>query len=573
MFEFKIVQNSQGKIAHIETALSGNNLLNSPQLNKGCAFTPEEREQFQLTGLLPHGIETLEQQTHRMYQQYQAQPTQLGKNNYLNLLHDENETLFYKLVTDHLDEMLPIIYTPTVSEAVEHFSIEHRNPRGLYISYTERHHIDAILEQRLSAKVDLIVATDGEGVLGIGDQGIGGMHIASSKLMVYTLAAGINPYRTLPVQLDMGTNNQHLLNDPTYLGWRHERITGQAYDDFIDAFVQVIRKKLPQVFLHWEDLGRDNARRVLERYREQMLTINGDIQGTGTTVVGCILAATTLSTLRLTEHRIVIFGAGTAGIGIADELTAALQRHGLSAAEAKTRLWLIDKEGLLTTATPALSPGQKTYARAEEEITHWQLAGATQSIGLHEVVNQVKPTILIGVAAVAAAFTETVIATMAAHVEHPIIMPLSNPTAKSEATPDDLLRWTQGKAIIATGGPFPDVFFNQRTIRIAQSNNAFAFPGIGLGVIAAKAKRLTDEMMWAAAKALGASSPVHQDKHAPLLPKMSETRLTNLEIAHAIAIEARQAGLAQLDENISIETAINQASWEPQYYPYRRKIK
>ncbi|OGT46659.1 MAG: NAD-dependent malic enzyme [Gammaproteobacteria bacterium RIFCSPHIGHO2_12_FULL_41_20] len=570
MLELNILRDDTGKISSLVTCLQDYDLLHTALLNKGSAFTQAERQTFLLAGLLPHNIETLEQQSARAYLQYQNQPTNLSKNIYLNWLHDHNETLFYRLVTDHLEQMLPIIYTPTISQAVEYFSLEYRNPRGLYISYTDQKHIEKILDQQLSPHISLMVVTDGEGVLGIGDQGIGGMCIANSKLMVYILGAGVHPYYTLPVQLDMGTNNQQLLNDPRYLGWRHERISGQAYDDFIEQFVQAVKKKLPHVFLHWEDLGRDNARRILERYQNQLLTMNGDIQGTGSTTVACVLAGTKVANIPLTDHRIVIFGAGTAGIGIADELTSLFQYHGLSAEIARTKFWLIDKPGLLTTAIPTLSPGQKPYARQIEEIQRWQVKNPS-FISLEEVIHNIKPTILIGCSAVASAFTQASITAMATYVERPIIMPLSNPTHKSEATPEELLHWTEGKAIIAIGGPFPDVTYKQRRIRIAQSNNAFAFPGIGLGVMAVKANKLTNDMMRIAAQALNESSPVHQDKNAPLLPKISEIQLASHRIAHAVATEARQAGCAQIDPSITIDTAIQQISWEPKYYPYRLK--
>ncbi|HLF66452.1 MAG TPA: oxaloacetate-decarboxylating malate dehydrogenase, partial [Gammaproteobacteria bacterium] len=350
MFEFKLSYDTNNEPC-IKTALTGHALLGSPKLNKGCAFSEKERVIFQLTGLLPHQIETLEQQVVRMHGQFQEQKTNLGKNIYLNMLHEYNETLFYKLVSQHLEEMLPIIYTPTVGEAVERFSLEHRKPRGLYISYTDRNHIDEILDHRLPAAVDLMVVTDGEAVLGIGDQGIGGINIAIAKLMVYTLCGGINPHRALPIQLDVGTNNETLLNDPMYLGWRHERIRGSEYDEFIDTFVKAIQKRFPQSLLHWEDVGRDNARKILNKYQHQVCTFNGDIQATGVVTVACILAGIKNSGIDLNNHRIIIFGGGTAGIGIADQILLAMQHNGMSEAEAKQKFWVIDKAGLLTNKT------------------------------------------------------------------------------------------------------------------------------------------------------------------------------------------------------------------------------
>ncbi len=568
MFQFNIIRDEAGKISHIQTPLSGKDLLGNPKLNKGCAFTREERERFHLMGLLPHQVETLDQQVARMYMQYHEHHTNLGKNIYLNVLHDYNETLFYKLVSQHLEEMLPIVYTPTVGEAVQRFSLEHRKAKGLYISYPDRNNIEQILEANAPSEVDLTVVTDGEAVLGIGDQGIGGINISSAKLMVYTLCGGINPHRVLPIQLDVGTNNPHLLNDPMYLGWRHERITGKEYDDFIEAFVNAITKKYPHLFLHWEDLGRDNARRILSRYRDSICTFNGDMQGTGVVALSCILAGAAASGIPLTDHRIVILGAGTAGVGIADQIYDALRRLGLSEEAARSKFWLIDKLGLLTQEV-ALLPFQSPFARSAHETKTWKLRDANQ-IGLYDVVKNVKPTILIGSSTVAGAFNEEIVKMMAATVDRPIIMPLSNPTPLAEAKPEDLLQWTEGKAIIATGSPFPEVNYNGKWYRIAQSNNALAFPGIGLGSIVAKAKHISDNMLWAATEALSLCSPVHQDKMAPLLPKLSESNRISFNVALAVAEQARLEGLAQVSDNVDFKEAIKQAMWQPEYHPYEK---
>lgn len=568
MLNFNVIRNSDGSIDHIETSLSGYDLLSTPSLNKGCAFTREERSLFNLAGLVPFYIETLEHQVARMYMQYREHQTNLAKNVYLNVLHDYNETLFYNLVSQHLEEMLPIIYTPTVGEAVEKFSVQLRKPRGLYIGYEERDHIEKILENGLP-DVDLIVVTDGEAVLGIGDQGIGGVKICNAKLMVYTLCAGINPHRVFPIQLDVGTNNPRLLNDPMYLGWRHERITGQKYDDFIDAFVTALTKKHPHIYLHWEDFGRDNARRILTRYRDQICTLNGDMQSTGTVALSCILAGCVASGTPLKDHRVVIFGAGTAGVGIADQIADAMKTHGLSDREARRQIWLIDKPGLLMKQDSTLLPFQKPYARMRKHIEDWKLDDKN-FVGLYEVISHVKPTILIGCSAVGGAFSEEDIKKMAAHVERPIILPLSNPTLKSEAKPEDLFEWTQGRAIIATGSPFPEVTYGGKKIRISQSNNALAFPGIGLGCIASKARNLSDKMLWTAAEALSKCSPMHQDKTAPLLPKLSESIAVSLQVALAVAQQAREEGLAQIPEEMDLNYAIKSISWSPQYYPYRK---
>jgi malate dehydrogenase (oxaloacetate-decarboxylating) len=567
MYEFKAIE-KDGIISHIETHLTGQDLLAMPKLNKGCAFTQEERQVFGLIGLLPHHVETLSQQVARMYMQYKEHITNLGKNIYLNVLHDYNETLFYKLVYEHLEEMLPIIYTPTVGEAVQRFSLEHRTAKGLYISYPERHHLSEILENRIPPEVDLSVITDGEAVLGIGDQGIGGINISIAKLMVYTLCGGINPHRVLPIQLDVGTNNSHLLNDPMYLGWRHERISGQEYDDFIDAFVETITKKFPKIFLHWEDIGRDNARRILSRYQNKICTLNGDMQATGVVAVAAILAGISASSIPLSEHRIIIFGAGTAGVGIADQIYNALIKSGLTDKEARSRFWLLDKSGLLTTESQLL-PFQEAYAREHHEIKHWEIRLPTH-VGLYDVVKYVEPTILIGCSAVGGAFTEEIIQMMAAKVTRPIIMPLSNPNTLAEAKPEDLLKWTHGKAIIATGSPFPNVLYENNWYRIAQCNNALAFPGIGLGTIAVGASRLTDDMLWAATKRLSECSPLTQNKMAPLLPKLSDAQLVSFNVALAVAEEACQQGVANVAKGSDLKQLIQARMWEPQYYPYRK---
>lgn len=569
MFKLNLSYDSNQE-PYLLTDRSGYGLLASPTLNKGCAFTLEERETFGLTGLLPHQVETLELQTLRMYEQFQEHQTHLAKNIYLNMLHDYNQTLFYKLVSQHLEEMLPIIYTPTVGEAVERFSLEHRKPRGLYISYNDRHQIETILENRFPAEIDLAVVTDGGAVLGIGDQGIGGINIAIAKLMVYTLCGGISPHRTLPIQLDVGTNNETLLNDPMYLGWRHERISGAAYDEFIEAFVTAFHKKFPHALLHWEDLGREHARRILNQYRDKICTLNGDIQATGVVTVACILAGAKSSHIPLIDHRIVIFGAGTAGIGIAEQIDMVMRSNGLSAQEARSRFWLIDKEGLLTEASTGLLDFQKPYARRIEEVNTWQLDPQNPRIGLYDVVKQVQPTILIGCSAVPGAFTKEIIQLMAAQTAKPIIMPLSNPLSKSEATPHDLIQWTQGQAIIATGSPYPNVVYQGQQLRIAQCNNAFSFPGIGLGTIAAKASRLTDGMLWAAAQALSQCAPAVSNPFEPILPKLIESKKIRRQIALAVAQQAWAEGVAQRHSALDLEHIIDNMIWEPRYYPYRK---
>lgn len=568
VLQFKIIKDKSTHSEWLETALNGKPLLTTPQLNKGTAFTCEERLAFGLTGKLPVRVETLDDQVARAYRQYQSYRNELNKNIYLNGVHDSNQILFYKLVSQHMGEMIPIIYTPIVGTAVKQFSQEYRHPRGLYISYPERQYMDEILDNRSNPEIDLIVVTDGEGVLGIGDQGIGGMDIPIAKLMVYSLCGGINPTRTLPIQLDVGTNNPLLLNDPMYLGWRHERLSGAMYDDFIDQFVSTIRKKFPSVFLHWEDFGRDNARRNLERYQGQICTFNDDMQGTGVVTLAALLAAVKANGSTLHEQRIVIFGAGTAGTGIADQIAQAMQRDGMSLEQAQAQFWLIDRQGLLTKDMPQLNKYQQVYARDPQEVQGWQSADNT--IPLLNVIEAVKPTILVGCSAVSGAFNQQVITTMAKYTKRPIVLPLSNPTERCEIRPEDLFAWTKGNALMATGSPFDDIQYNGRSLRIAQCNNALVFPGIGLGLTAIRATRLSDDALWAACKALSDFAPIQHDPHAPLLPSLDDARQVATQIAIAVAQQAMNEGVAQVIPVDGVEDLINYSLWEPRYLPYKK---
>lgn len=533
----------------IETDLHGKALLVTYLLNKGTAFTYEERCALGLLGKLPAKIETLDEQIVRAYHQYKKYRSDLQKHIYLNNLHDKNEVLFYKLVSEHLVEMIPILYTPSVGKAVKAFSHEFRQPRGLFISYKDQDNIDLILENRTHPELSVIVVTDGERVLGIGDQGVGAIGIPIAKLMLYTICGGINPYHTLPIMLDVGTNSPKLLKDPLYLGWRHPRIQGKEYDQFIEKFVRGIQKHFPNTFLHWEDFGRDNARRILERYRNQLCTFNDDMQGTSVVAVSAVLTAMDRVGQKLADQRIVIFGAGTAGVGIADRLVDSLVRQGVSEKAARAQIWLIDRDGLLVRNSPGLMPFQLPYVRDEK-----------QGLSLADVVKKTKPTILIGCSAVGGSFTEKIVREMALHTKRPIIFPLSNPTEQSEATPQDLLKWTSGKALIATGSPFGDF--------CAQCNNAFSFPGVGLGLIASRAKYLTDGMLWAACEALSRAAPV--GPNAPLLPTLSEARAVAIKIAVAVVNKAREEGHARLDSTISAEDAVKKTLWEPYYREIRR---
>lgn len=558
MLDFKIKKDPTHHFEYLETSISGKLLLTIPQLNKGTAFTLEERDIFGLTGKLPIHVESLEEQLTRTYSQYLEYKTPLQKNIYLNKLHDTNQVLFYKLVQNHESEMIPILYTPTVSMAVQAFSREFQEARGLYISYEQRDQIEKILDNRSNPKINLIVASDGGGVLGIGDQGVGAMLIPVAKLMVYTICGGINPLHTLPILLDAGTDNPELLNDPFYLGWRHPRITGQAYDEFIDLFVQAVRKKFPHVLLQWEDFGRDNARRILERYQHDICSFNDDIQGTGATALAALLAAVKSIHSELTEQRFVIFGGGTAGIGIADQICRQLVEQGLPEFAARAQFWIVDKAGLLIETMDDLTPGQKPYARK-----------TSTKIDLLALIQQVKPTVLIGCSAQTGAFTKEVVQTMAQHVRYPIIFPLSNPTEKAEARPQDILDWTEGKALIATGSPFPMPQWKGKPRHIAQSNNALVFPGIGLGIIAAKAKRVTDKMLWAACNALNNCAPIHHDPNGSLLPPLENTKKVAREIAIAVAKQAYEEGVANITSPENIEIYVDAQIWEPKYLPFK----
>jgi malate dehydrogenase (oxaloacetate-decarboxylating) len=569
MSRISIIKDDDGNTFQ-EIDLNGKALLDCAKFNKGCAFTSEERIRFDLLGKLPQHIEGLDDQVERLYQQYLEISDNLHKHVFLNSLHDYNMILFYKLVRDHLVEMLPIIYTPTIGVAVEKFSKELRKPNGIYISYPDRENMEKIFRNNGNDEVDLIVVTDGEGVLGIGDQGIGGMKISIGKLMVYTLCAGISPYRVLPIQLDVGTNNEDLLKDPMYLGWRHRRIEGNTYDEFIDTFVTTVKKVFPTIYLHWEDFGRGNARRVLNKYRPHMCTFNDDIQGTGTTALATILSATSVAQTAFKDHKIIIYGAGTAGAGVADMICMALEEHGLSKEDAIGRLYLIDRDGLITSTQKNLPDFQEVYAKSEEEIKNWNVKNP-DNINLLEVVESIKPTILVGCSAMTGAFNEKVVKTMAQHVERPIIMPLSNPTSKSEANPNDLLEWTQGKVLIATGSPYENVSYEGKDFAIAQCNNAYTFPGLGLGVIVAKASRVTDKMIIAACNALSENAPALADPAAGLLPEFTELKFISKKIAFSVAKQAMLDNVAKDMNDDELNEKITEYYWEPKYYTYVKK--
>lgn len=569
MLDFKIIRDPESGEQILQTSLWGKALLTVPQLNKGTSFTQEERLEFGLVGKLPNRVETLEEQVKRAHMQYSSYSSQLQQNIYLNNLHDKNQIVFYKLISRHLAEMLPTIYTPIVGTAVKRFSHEFRQPRGLYISHSDKNHIDAILENRTNPEIDLIVVTDGEGVLGIGDQGIGGMDIPVAKLMVYTLCGGINPTRTLPIFLDVGTNNQELLNDPMYLGCRHPRINTREYDDFIELFVDRIQHHFPNAFLHWEDFGRSNARRILDQYQDKLCTFNDDIQGTGAVTLSALLAACEVSGNPLTEQRIVVYGAGSAGTGISDQIVDALIQLGLSREEAVRRFWLIDRQGLLLDNDNELTNAQKPFARPSSEVKSWKVIDSAR-ISLTDTVRHVHPTILIGCSAQTGAFSQDLIEIMTAHCQRPIVFPLSNPDDRCEAKPEDIIHWSQGKALIATGTAFSDVEYQNKLIKIAQCNNALVFPGIGLGLLAVRSAKLTKEMIWAAAQTLSIHAPCHKDSSLPLLPSLDDAQTVAKSIAIAVAQTAIDQGHAKINKDVELSRLIDEIFWEPRYVPYRR---
>ena len=548
----------------VQARVRGGLVLSSPLLNRGTAFSLEEREALGLTGLLPSAVSTMEAQLRRVYGQYQRQPDDLAKNGYLAALRDRNEVLFYRLLCEHIEEMLPIVYTPTVGTAIERFSYEFGRPRGVYLSIHNLNGVETALANTGLGPddVDLIVATDAEGILGIGDWGVGGIQIAIGKLAVYIAAAGLHPRRVIPVVLDCGTDNPALLDDEMYLGNRHPRVRGEAYDELIDTYVTAATRLFPRAMLHWEDLGTNNARRVLERYAPVCCTFNDDMQGTAAVVLAAAFTAVRAAGTRMRDQTVVIHGAGTAGIGIAGALRQVMVDDGLSPDEATARFYATGRNGLLTSDQATMRDFQVGYARPATEVTGWQ-RDADGRIGLAEVVAHARPTMLIGTSTQAGSFTEVMVRGMAAHTERPIIMPLSNPTSLSEAQPTDLIRWTGGQALVATGSPFPPVSYDGQDYQIAQANNALIFPGLGLGVTVARARRVSDGMLAAAAGAVASMSDATQPG-ASLLPSVTSLRTVSAAVAAAVARAAHAEGLAQASLP-DPDGQVRVAMWEPEY--------
>ncbi len=559
---YELVHTDGGMVARIRAR--GRDVLGTPAINRGTAFTSDERRQLGLVGLLPPGVTTLDGQLRRTYGQYQVQANDLRKWVYLANLRDRNEVLFYRLLSEHIAEMLPVVYTPTVGLAIQRFSHEFRRTHGVFLSIDDPDGVETALRNfgKGPDEVDLLVATDAEGILGIGDQGVGGIEISVGKLAVYTAAAGIHPHRVIPVVLDTGTDNLELLNDDMYLGARHARIRDQRYDAFIDAYVTAAGKLFPQAMLHWEDFGASNARRILERYSDKVCTFNDDMQGTAAVVLAAAFSAVRAAGTRMRDQRVVIHGAGTAGLGIADMMRDQMVREGLAPEEATRRFWPLSRAGLLTEGSPRMYDFQRPYARPVTEVEGWGKPG-TGDIGLAEVVAHVRPTMLIGTSTQTGAFTEAIVRQMAEHTERPIIMPLSNPTSKCEALPEDLIRWTDGRALIATGSPFPPVVHEDRRYHVAQANNALVFPGLGLGVTVARATRITGPMIAAAADAVAGMSDA-TTPGSPLLPPVDDLRTVSAAVAVAVALAAVQDGVAQVEIDNPIQQ-VYEAMWRPEY--------
>lgn len=547
---------------------AGPALLETPLLNKGSAFSREERAAFNLTGLLPPRYETIEEQAARAYMQYSSFEEPINKHIYLRVVQDNNETLFHRLLQNHLEEMLPIIYTPTVGDACERFSDIYRSARGLFISYSDRDQLDDVLRSATKKKVKVIVVTDGERVLGLGDQGIGGMGISIGKLSLYTACGGISPAYTLPVCLDVGTNNEKLLNDPFYMGNRHRRISGDDYYEFVDKFIKAVKRRWPEAMVQFEDFAQPNAMPLLKRYRDQICCFNDDIQGTAAVTVGTLLAACRSKGVKLSDQKVVFVGAGSAGCGIAEQVISQMVSEGIDDATARGQVFMVDRHGLLTEGMEDLRDFQQALVQTKAAISHWSFSGDYAS--LRDVMNCAKPDILIGVSGVAGLFTEAVIKAMKKHCALPIIMPLSNPIKQIEARPEKIIEWTDGEVIIATGSPFKPIEYKGKTYPVAQCNNSYIFPGIGLGVLACKARRISDEMLRVASETLAAASPLANTGEGGILPPLTQLSELSKEIAFAVAKMAMAQGHALEMDDERLLRKINSNFWKPEYRLYKR---
>ncbi|MGI3091285.1 NAD-dependent malic enzyme [Vibrio diabolicus] len=547
---------------------AGPALLATPLLNKGSAFSAEERSSFNLEGLLPESTETIQEQVERAYQQYKSFESDMDKHIYLRNIQDTNETLYYRLVQNHISEMMPIIYTPTVGAACENFSNIYRRGRGLFISYPNRDRIDDLLNNAANHNVKVIVVTDGERILGLGDQGIGGMGIPIGKLSLYTACGGISPAYTLPIVLDVGTNNPQRLADPMYMGWRHPRITGAEYDAFVEEFIQAVKRRWPDALIQFEDFAQKNAMPLLERYKDRVCCFNDDIQGTAAVTVGSLLAACKAAGTQLSKQRITFLGAGSAGCGIAEAIIAQMVSEGISDEQARSQVYMVDRWGLLQEGMPNLLDFQQRLVQKHTNTKEWENEG--NGFSLLDVMRNAKPTVLIGVSGAPGLFSQEVIEEMHKHCKRPIVFPLSNPTSRVEATPNDIIRWTNGEALVATGSPFEPVVHEGRTYPIAQCNNSYIFPGIGLGVLAVNAKRVTDEMLMESSRALATCSPLAINGRGALLPPLEEIHSVSKKIAFAVGKKAIEQGVALEITDEALNVAIEQSFWQPVYRRYKR---
>jgi malate dehydrogenase (oxaloacetate-decarboxylating) len=553
---------------YMAVAQKGRPLLLDPFTNKGTAFTQRERDELDLNGLLPPAVCTIQQQMQRTYESFETKPTNLEKFIYLTALQDRNETLFYRLVLEHIEEMMPIVYTPVVGEACQKFSHIYRRGRGLYIAYEQRDRIERILRSAGTPDPSVIVVTDGERILGLGDQGAGGMGIPIGKLSLYTLCAGVSPFSTLPITLDVGTDNEERLADSLYLGMRHRRVRGEAYQAFIDAFVAAVQKVFPRVVLQWEDFLKDNALFQLARFRDQLCTFNDDIQGTAGVVLAGLYGALRITGQRMRDQRVVFAGAGASSQGIAELLVSAFTEDGLGAEEAVRRIWTTDSKGLVTRSRPGLEAFKAAYARAPEELGDY-VAKDRGRITLVETVENARPTMLIGTSATPGIFDEPVLRAMGRLNERPIVFPLSNPTSKTECTPEDALRFTDGRAIVATGSPFPPVTLGGKRHRIGQCNNSFVFPGVGLGLAVSRARHASNGMFLAAAKALARHVTDADLAGGAVYPELGRIRECSLSVACATIRQAVQEGHADPGVLEDLERTVERAMWYPEYLPVR----
>jgi malate dehydrogenase (oxaloacetate-decarboxylating) len=553
----------------LKVSLSGFNLINSPRFNKGTAFSDHERDVFDLHGLLPPHVGTLEEQLERRMHTLDGQPAPFAKYSFLRDMQDTNETLFYALVVRNVEKVLPLVYTPTVGEGCQRFSEIWRKPRGLFLSYPNRDRITQILGHSRYDNIKCIVVSDGERILGLGDQGAGGMGIPIGKMALYTALGGIHPENCLPILLDVGTDNEDRLKDPIYVGWRNHRVRGQAYDDFVETFVSAVKERWPHVLLQWEDFAGANAARFLARYRNQLCTFNDDIQGTAAVTAATLVSAINVTGIPLERQKIVVVGFGSAGLGVSNLLAQLIADRGVSIEGARSRFYAMDVEGLISEDRKHIGPEQRLYARTEQEVKSWQRPNGV--ITLLDLVRNVKPTVLIGLSGQGGAFTEEVVREMARHTDRPVIFPLSNPTSRSEATPQDLMNWTEGKALIGTGSPFAPVSFGGKAHHIAQTNNSYIFPGLALGIIASKARYVSDAMVKAAATELIRHLPTQTDKEAALLPQVSQSRELGRPIARAVGLEAIRDGQSELVDENALDRELAANIWEPEYVPYERQ--